>query len=215
MYVSRDILKHNWKLPSDEVYVLGTGPNGKEHYKRIPADAWVIGVNQAIELWPIVPMFLWLCADGTLPKQEWFIQNVGTFIRVEWPLEDSKNPTPCFDSGVLLNAYPDVPYYFTHGRTLRASPAFALEEGVLRSGGSISSEAVQLAYWLGAKRIVLVGVDMAGKTYFDDTTNLNPRLLPDGKSKHLRIMNGLCTWLRARGTEVVSLSPTALQVKII
>ena len=211
--MSRDILKHNWKLPSDTVYIFGTGPNGKDHYGRVPANSWIIGVNKAINLQE--PISIWLCADGTLPKQEWFTKSAEYVISQKFILDDHHRPTPCFDAGTLLKAYPNVPYYIIHGHTLRESPPFAPEEGVLRSGGSISAQAIQLAYWLGAKRIVLVGVDMAGKTYFDDTTNLNPRLLPDGKSKHLRIMNGLCTWLRARGTEVVSLSPTALNVKVI
>ena len=211
--MSLDILKHNWKFPSDEVYVFGTGPNGKKHYERVPGNSWIIGVNKAIILEE--PMSIWMCADGTLPSQEWFIKSVDYVISQKFILDDHHRPTPCFSTGKLLNAYPDVPYYFTHGYTLREDPKFSPLEGMLRSGGSISAQAMQLAYWLGAKRIVLVGVDMAGDTYFDGTKNINPRLMKDGVSLHCRMCNGLCQWLMARGTEVVSLSPTALQVKVI
>ena len=215
--MSKDIMQLGWKFPSDEVYILGTGPNGKPHYDRIPLDAWVIGVNQAIEIYLQngVSMSIWLCADGTLPEQEWFTKVVNGIIQNVAPLSDNHNATPCFDSGKLLTMYPDVPYHFKHGQPLRHSPKFAPEEGVLRAGASISGQAIQLAYWLGAKRIILVGVDMAGSTYFDGTDNINPRLLPDGTSKHLRMLNGLCAWLNARDVKVVSMSPTALTVKVI
>jgi len=213
--VSHDILQLDWKFPSDEVYILAPGPNGKAHYDRIPADAWVIGVNKAIMLREQAPISIWLCADGTLPKQKWFVSEVNSIIQNNSPLSDSHITTPCFDAGALLRMYPDVPYHFRHGQALRKSPKFAPEQGVLRAGGSISAQAVQLAYWLGAKRIVLVGVDMAGGTYFDGMVNLNPRLLPDGTSKHCRMLNGLCQWLKARGVDVVSLSPTALGVKAV
>jgi len=240
-----NILKHNWKFPSETVYVIGTGPNGKEHYGRIPFDAWTIGVNKAIQLQsndavahssdirermavakaaspdkPCVPLSIWLCADTTLPKQKWFTDEVDTVIGCEFPLDNNLNPTPVFSTSpsrdvALTQLYPNVPYFFHHGYTLRADPKFAPLEGMLRAGGNIGMQAVQLAYWKGAKRIILVGFDMTGSTYFDGTENINPRLLPDGTSKHLRMANGLCQWLAARGTEVVSLSPTALKVKTI
>ena len=240
-----DILKHNWKFPSDTVYVIGTGPKGKDHYKRIPFDAWTIGVNKAILLQsgdavvhspdivermrvakaanpdkPSIPLSIWLCADTTLSEQEWFQYEAPVTITCEFPLDNNLNPTPVFSTSphsekALTTLYPDVPYFFTHGRTLRESPAFGPEEGILRSGGSISAQAIQLAYWLGAKHIVLVGVDMEGSKYFDGTENLNPRLMDDGISLHCRMCNGLCQWLKVRGTDVVSLSPTKLQIPTV
>ena len=215
--MSIDILKVNWKFPVDEVYVLATGPNGVPHYNRIPKDARLIGVNQAIDIHEIydVPMAIWLCADGTLPKQEWFTNKVDKVIAAGALLSDVTSPTACFSTGLLLNTYPDVPYYFTHGYTLREDPKFSPLKGMLRSGGSITAQGVQLAYWLGAKRIVLVGADMTGDMYFNKAKNLNPRLKPDGVSLHCRMLNGLCQWLKVRGTEVVSLSATALNVEVI
>lgn len=215
--MSRDILKLGWKFPSDKVYVLATGPNGFDHYERIPKDAWVIGVNKAISINDVrrAPVSIWLCADGTLPEQDWFKGIVNAVIHDVWPLSLSHLPTPCFSTGTLLDTYPDVPYYFTHGHTLREPPKFTPLEGLLRAGGSISGQAMQLAYWLGAKRIVLVGVDMVGSTYFDGTENINPRLMPDGISLHCRMMNGLCAWLKGQGVEVVSLSETALDIEIV
>lgn len=237
-----DILKHNWKFPSETVYIIGTGHNGKDHYGRIPFDAWTIGVNKAIQLQsndavehspdirermenaeaanpdkPCIPISIWLCADTTLPEEDWFKSEVGTTIACEFPLDNNLNPTPVFSTSpnediALTTVYPDVPYYFTHGYSLRERPAFVPLEGMLRAGGSISAQAIQLAYWLGAKRIILVGVDMAGKTYFDDTENSNPNLKADGTSKHLRMTQGLCDWLLAEGIEIISLSETALKV---
>lgn len=209
-----DILKHDWRFPTDTAYVIGTGPNGLEHYDRIPKDVWTIGVNKAIQLWPEIPVSIWLCADGTLPQQEWFQENVHTFIRMDSQLNRNDLPTPCFSTGVLLNMYTDVPYYFTHGRSLRESPKHTSTEGVLRPGGSIGAQAVQLAYLLGAKRIVLVGCDMVGRGYFNGTKNLAPQLQPGGISIHRHMFNGLCRWVIGQGIEVVSLSKTALNVEV-
>lgn len=209
-----DILQHTWRWPTDTAYILGTGPNGLEHYERVPKDAWTIGVNKAIQLWPKTPVSIWLCADGTLPEQEWFQENVHTFIRMDSQLDDGEDPTPCFSTGVLLNMYPDVPYYFTHGRSLREAPKHNATEGVLRPGGSIGAQAVQLAALKGAKRIVLVGCDMVGRGYFNGTVNIAPQLQPGGISIHYRMFNGLCQWVKGQGIEIYSLSKTELNVEV-
>ena len=164
-----------------------------------------------------IPLAFWLCADTTLSTQKWFTDEVQVTIDCGFDIDNSLNPTPIFSTSptkniALTKVYPDVPYYFTHGYSLRERPAFVPLEGMLRAGGSISAQAIQLAYWLGAKRIILVGVDMAGKTYFDDTENSNPNLKADGTSKHLRMTQGLCDWLLAEGIEIISLSETALKV---
>ena len=240
-----DILRHNWKFPSETVYVLGTGPNAKGHFGRIPFNAWTIGVNKAIQLQSndaprhspdivermhvakaasgksvCVPISIWLCADTTLPQQKWFTDVVDTVIKCDFKLGNNLNPTPIFSTSpttdiALTTLYPDVPYYFEHGKSLRDKPVFEPLKGVLRAGGNIGMQGVQLAYWLGAKRIVLIGFDMAGSSYYDGTENINPRLMPDGTSKHLRMAQGLCQWLKGQGVEVVSLSKTALNVPVV
>lgn len=213
-----DILQHSkWQFPTDTVYILGTGKNGLLHFDRIPKDAWVIGVNQAIDIWLYynVPVSIWLCADGTLPEQEWFTNKVDYIIERGFPLTDSANPTTCFSTGVICNAYPATPYYFTHGYTLREEPKHKPCWGVLRAGGSIGAQALQLAYWKGATRVVLCGIDMAGSKYFNNEENINPRLRPDGVSKHHHMFQKLYEWMRVSGVEVVSLSDTALNIPTV
>lgn len=239
-----DILKCEWMFPTKEVYVLGTGLNGLEHYDRVPWDAWVIGVNKAIQLntkpakpqshvieermkqatastgISSIPMAFWLCADTTLPTQKWFMDEAQLTIDCGFDINNPLNPTPIFSTSpnedrALSTLYPDVPYYFTHGHTLREPPLFQPEEGILRAGGNIGMQAVQLAYWKGAKRIVLCGFDMTGDMYFDHTKNIAPRLNPDGTSKHLRMAQGLCDWLKGQRVEVVSLSDTALDIPTV
>ena len=136
-----DILKCGWKFPTDEIYIMGTGPNGLAHHNRIPWDAWVIGVNKAIQLTTkpnkpqshdihermkqaeasgpdrSLPMAIWLCADTTLPQQQWFLDHVQTTIDCGFELDNRINPTPVFSSSptsdkALTKIYPDVPYYF-------------------------------------------------------------------------------------------------------
>ena len=240
-----DILQCGWKFPSDTVYVLGTGPNGVGHYHKIPHDAWVIGVNQAIDLntGPLkyqphdiearmalaraqmetevsIPIAIWLCADTTLPKQKWFIDQAQVTIDCEFELDNPRNPTPVFGTApevhkALTTAYPDVPYYFEHGYSLREPPVFEPMPDRLRAGGSVGAQGVQLAYHLGAKNIIICGIDMAGSGYFNGEENIAPRIEPDGTSKHLRIFQGLCVWLKGAGIRVRSLSPTALDVEVV
>jgi hypothetical protein len=232
-----DILEIPWKFPNSTVYVLGTGLEGVPHYGRIPWNAWVIGTNKAICLQggmdkrhpsdikermaeakaadpteASIPMAIWLCADTTLYMQEWFQREVDVTIRCGFTLSNRINPTVVFSDHGLMERYPSVPFFFRHGRTLRKDPKFRPLPGVLRCGASIASQAVQLAFWKGARRIVLCGVDMRGLEYFDGTVNKQNNLKPDGTSKHLRMFNGLCAWLKGKGVEVVSLSPTALNI---
>jgi hypothetical protein len=212
-----NILQCEWPYKTNTIYVLGTGPKGLPHYHRIPKDAVVIGVNKAIQIWEAsdIPMAVWLCADGTLPEQKWFTSRVLCMIRSNHELADRQRPTVCFSTGVLVDKYPNVPYYFNHGKTLREPPKYKPVEGVLRAGGNIGMQAVQLAYWKGAKRIVLCGFDMEGGTYFDGSHNINPRLSPDGSSLHLRLAQCLCTILAMHGVKVESISPTKLDIPTV
>ena len=170
-----------------------------------------------------IPMWLWLCGDTTLPEQKWFDEQAKLVIGCDFPLSNQLNPTACFGKAIyehisLHKKYPLVPYNFKLGHHMKKTPAYRPVYGALRGGASIGAQAVQLAYWLKANRIILCGIDMKGDTYFDGTENkvkhmfMGCKVLKDGTSRHMPLFNGLCRWLIDAGVEVASLSETELDV---
>ena len=212
-------LLDNPTLVSRETYVVGTGPNGLAHLEKVKDAKFVIVVNRAVD-YDWIPRHIWLCDDGTLPQKEWFIKNALLYIEHMTIEESSKllqpTPTPVFSEGKLLDAYPDVPYYVRHSPGFYADPP-GCHPGVLRGGTSVGGKGVQLAYHLGAKRIILCGIDMQGKAYANDPEGhgCNANLRQGGIWAQKDNFNRLIKWLGEKGVEVVSLSDTALDVPIV
>ncbi len=209
--MSIDILQSGFR-PGRTAYILAPGPNGKPHWPEIPDNAFVIAVNQAIEI-PGINKSIWLCADGTLPEKEWFRRNAAELLKAGNPLKDVALPTPVFSEGVLLDTYQEVPYYFRHGRSL-ARPPWGCNPGVLRGGATIAAQAMQLAFHLEVKNIILCGVDMKGQHYYDGAETDNAQT-PRGREEWLAShwLNILIWWMVNRKVKVKSLSPTALGLR--
>lgn len=210
-----DILKSDFK-PGECAFVLAPGPNGRDHWHKIPCDAFVIAVNQAIEI-KAVKKTIWLASDGTLPEKGWFHKAAQELIASDYPLEDLNNPTLVFDSGKLLESYPKVRWAFEHGGTL-SKPPWGCFDGVLRGGATVSAQAIQLAYHLGCRQIYLCGVDLTGRDYFNGG-RIDNRQIPEGAvdenwlaGKWIEI---LIRWLEDNECAVYSLSETALNIKVI
>ena len=206
-----DIFESGFRMP-ETVYVLASGPKGVEHYHEIPQDAFVITVNKGIEI-PKVNKAIWLCSDGTLPRKDWFNKAATRLIAANHDLDDRLNPTPVFDSGVLLAKYPNVPYSFKHGGNLIKNP-IGFEYGVLKGGATVSSQAIQLAFLLGAKHIRLCGVDMSGDKYFDGTDTYNGQTRLSDTWYSIAIFNVLLQLLKNEKCTVDSISPTALKFEV-
>ena len=224
-----DILKHRGsiRIPDDKtIYVVSPGYFGHDHYHEIPEDAFVIVVNYAIR----VPAFcrendipelkpaIWLCADrnlATAPECHWFIEELSAIIEAGYPIEVSNikagGPVvPVFDSGFLGGIFLSVRVTFDHGRSIKRRQPAPIP-GRLRGGLTISCQAVQLAYWLGAKKIIICGIDMYGARYFDErSTNVEKRA--NRIWSQTTWFNRFIYWLKEREIEVVSLSRTALDV---
>jgi len=229
----RDILKlkHKIDLPIEDgkktCYVVSPGLYGREHYGEIPEDAFVIIVNYAImipeycrengirELKPAI----WLCADrnlATKPECKWFIDELDNILDAGYSLEieniKAGGPVvPVFDSGFLGGIFPVVRTQFTHGRTMRRKQPNAIP-GRLRAGLTISCQAMQLAYWLGAETIKICGIDMWSDDYFDGhKTNVSSRR--NRAWPQCVHFNQFIRWLRVQGSRPVSLSRTALKIE--
>ena len=205
-----DFLTIGYDVPR-KIHILGMGPNGVPHLPRFEYAEFTICVNRAIE-YDWVRRCLWLCDDGTLPEKEWFVKAIDYYLK--YP-EKATYPI-VFSEGKLLDAYPDVPYYVRHSQGFYADPV-GCWPGVLRGGTSVGGKGVQLAYHLGAKRIVLCGIDMQGRAYANDPEGhgCNANLRKGGIWAQRDNFNRLIKWLQGEGVEVVSLSPTALDVEVI
>ena len=215
--MAHDILKIDFKFP-EEVYVLAPGLEGKAHYHRVPRDAFVIAVNYAIMI-SRVQKHIWIAEDSGLPKlYSWFRDAAKDYIAKAYLLEEPY-PTPVFDAGYMYEKYPNVAYIYHSGPHLSYQQPhykpFSLIPGLLRGYCTISSKAIQLAIHKGAKRIVLCGVDMHGAQYFDETVTASGYIGPSGNWIFVPRFNEFLKHLKADGIEVVSLSPTALNVEVI
>ena len=186
--------------------VVAPGANGRQHYHRLDPDCFTIVVNKAVEI-PGIRKDLWLVADSNAHVYKdaqcgWFKYGL-----------DNHYDIACFDSGFLLRNYPDVP------QTFECGPLYSLEHvmplpGCLRGGCTISSQAIQAAFWFGARHIRLIGVDMQFNRYFDGSST--------GVDKRDKATWGWCNpamqnminWLiEDKGIRITTLSETALDVE--
>ena len=191
-----------------DVYIVGTGPNGKEYHWRVPNGALVIALNKALRIWRI-PKQYWLCSAPGLLNEDWF--------EAEALWVCNKNPAykAVFLQGPLTDTYPDVPLYMPEGLSFHQGP-MTVVDGLIRRGAGSCGCALQLAYQKQAKRCVLIGIDMKGKGYWDGTVNENKRSIhPNGVWTQLPMLQKLVDWCKAHGMDVVSMSETELKVEVI
>ncbi len=214
-----DILEIDFKFP-ETTYVLAPGLQGKAHWHRIPPDAFVVTVNYGIMI-PRVQKHIWIAEDSSLPKlYTWFRDAARDYIAKAYLLEEPY-PTPIFDSGYMYETYPNLPYIYHSGPHLSYHAPnyhpYAIIPGLLRGYCTISSKAIQLAVQKGSKRIVLCGVDMQGKQYFDETVTESGYVTGRFGSTWIftERFNNFLEWLRGDGIDIVSLSPTALDVEVV
>ncbi len=91
--------------------------------------------------------------------------------------------------------------------TIERKPGLSRTPGTIYTGGEVGNsgaQAINLAYLLGARRIVLVGMDMRGKHFFGD----HPKALHyDSEFKQMvRSMSAMACELDRDGVEVINTS---------
>lgn len=191
------------------VYIVGSGPNGRDYWHQIPVDAHVIVVNKAVIIEGI-PKTWWLCEDDTLPDQKWFVDCVQ---KVQKPLRIFRR------CGRMQELFPSK-YVFTHDaiwrtacRKYKGKPKF--QAPLTYGGATISCRALQIAAMRGAKEIILVGVDMSNSLYFDGTEgDCEKEVRRKGEWKQVKVFNQIIRWVIFNtDVKVRSLSETALNVE--
>jgi hypothetical protein len=208
MVLERQTLPAGWtelfasgiRLPH-RVCIVAPGPNGIGAHRKIPPGYFVIAVSKAILIDGLAPG-LWIMTHSS---QDWF--------------DAAERHCRCprlFSSQALserpsLLGGPDRFYFELEKEQLLAGGVLQSVEGCVRRGASVSSCAVQIAYNLGARNILLCGVDMSGDFYWDGSINL---LRQHGET--WTAVNGLNALIRflnqQRNVSFATLSPTRLDV---
>ena len=195
-----DIFQSDFRL-REKVCILAPGPNGREHYREIPAGFQVIAVSKAVFIAEIRAE-IWMMNHI---EQNWYDEADNKFEGVR-----------VFMYEAAMKAEPRLAdkrgcYYFKPPDEALGTAVRFPVDGVIRIGATVSACALQFAYNFGATEILLCGVDMSGDRYFDNTSNLHPH---HGEIwSGVQRMNPLIRWMiEERGLKVFTLSPTKLDV---
>jgi len=195
-----DIFQTDFRLPR-KVCVLAPGPNGRGRYHLIPPEYFVIAVAKAV-LIAEVAADLWIMNHV---GQDWYRQADRSY---DGPRAYSIDAARRIREQSQRRA--DWYYFHLAEEDLREDVLLPIE-GTIRCGTTVSGTAIQLAYNLGAREILLCGVDMSGDTYFD--RSLNPHPYHGETWPAVRRLNPLIRWMRKeKGIEIATLSPTKLDV---
>jgi hypothetical protein len=183
----------------EKIQIVAPGINGVAHYDELDPKCLTIVVNKSIEL-PI-RKDVWLVADYTQSTTaEWFFYGIQKHADIA-----------CLQKGYLADAHPNARWTFDPGPLIKTELVWPSPlPRTLRYGATVSGQAIQLAYWLGAKEIIICGMDFSGDSYFDGKSrNVAPQYL---SWKIKKPMNKLIQWMNSQGIKISSLSETALKI---
>lgn len=191
-------LFNNLPVMPESVVILGTGINGKPYHDALIGE-YVIGVNGAIN---ICDLDVWLVKDWRIMENDYY-QNPKYSARLKIFARRLKKREDFIK--------PD--YYYKETPGMGAEPEYPLLiRGVLRAGCTIAGAALQLAFWCNVQHIALCGIDMNGQYYFDGSRNRHIELEINGNWKQRRKLDALIAEIISMGRDVVSISPTALEI---
>ena len=202
-----DIFESTFRFPN-RVYILAPGPNGVAHWDKL--GDYIIGVSKAIQT--RVPLSAWLLTDWWALKTPWF------------PPEDAvyKGVRIFSDGLVMMRPKDAIPADYRFALLDGSKCTFPLGTApygqpvprTIRPDGSVSASAVELVARLGAKEIVLCGVDMYGASYFDGEGSSSVDCPHIGEWAFTPYFNSLIEWVREQGIDVWSMSKTSLGVDV-
>jgi hypothetical protein len=188
------------------VYIVGSGPNGAEPFKKIPEDAFTIALNSAVTFWR--PWDWWMCFDHRVPDSDWWCDVKPSKrtkrlygARLANRVWSDKTMFPRIEPDFLFRYHPGISgASFVPGQPL-------LVEGLLR-GLTVCGCALQFAYYCGAEEAVLCGVDMNGQLHVGGHVNIDEKYL--GVWPWAANLSRLCAHLKTQGMAVKTISETAL-----
>lgn len=189
------------------VCIVGSGPSAVQAMARRPTGMFTIALNKAVLL-PGLRPDLWLMNQLTSDSLGYYREaaaahpQVPRLFRLSTALATAQEHTGRDDCFWFLARQSPTEELRADG-DLPPGP-------LVRSGGTVAGCALQIAFALGAREILLGGIDMHGDTYWDGTTN--PRDPKPGVWRHAAILDRLIAHLcRSYGGEVLTLGDTALR----
>ena len=202
----RPVFESGLTLPRT-VCIIGSGPSAGQAVAGRPTGVFTIALNKAV-LIPGLRPDLWLMNQLTSDSLGYYHAaaaahlDVPRLFRLGTALATAAEHAGRSDcSWFLAMQSPDDE--LREDRDLPPGP-------LVRSGGTVAGCALQIAFALGAREILLGGIDMRGDGYWDGTTN--PRDPKTGDWRHAVIVDRLITHLCGHyGGTVATLGDTALR----
>jgi hypothetical protein len=176
-------------FPQETIYIIGGGPSLKNFNFKTLIGKKTIAINKAIIYHPTADILYW--TDGRF--YTWFKNEVDNFKGLKFALKPGSQ--------------------YTHDiKILRKGKAHGIEEDpeILAHGFNSGYAAINLAYHLGAERIILLGFDMFNdgtQTHFHDgypTRAAGDKMYQD---KFLPGFKQLYSEIRNKGIEILNASP--------
>jgi hypothetical protein len=168
----REIFSSGFRFP-DKICLIAAGPSAKEGVERIPDGYARLAVNKAVLIPGANPAY-WVMNQLTANSLTYFAKAEARFEGVRifrlptaWARRDHVDPR-----------YRDRCFWFL----ARQSPAESITSELcpplaacVRSGATVAGCALQMLAKLGAREILLCGLDMSGGTYWDGSINIEDR----------------------------------------
>lgn len=186
-----------WKIPpiweGNTAYIIGGGPSINDMDLNPLRDKRTIGVNVAFRYFPWVDII--------------YFGDCSLYAEIKDDLRKY--------CGLKLSSCGRVPEKGWPGvkRLLRGKPAGidSSFRNKISWNGNSGASAINIAYWLGAKRIVLVGFDMSrtkeAKNFHQDYPRESPTFAPF--KRYLKKFPTIAADAKALGVEILNASPVS------
>ena len=202
-FAAQNILNSSVRLPST-VYIVAGGPNGKKYYHSIPDDGYIIAVNQSVLIPEITPD-MWVLNSMNKTTRPWIRKAHQSFKGTRVFKQNCVEKTPKY---IQKSDH----FIYVPNQKNEPSNSTRILPGILRGGGTVSGYAIQIAAHLGARNIILCGVDFSGQTYWDGKTG-NHRKHGDVWSYKAAADKIVQDLHKEYDLNITSLSPTKLNIK--
>jgi len=204
------------------VYILASGPNGKEYYDRVPKDAFTISVNSMVKNPAFPNPDIWMAQDHRIVDEKTATDKWWASFEIPdcFVLFGARLVNRLYMEHVLGNLKPKHRLIMPHaywsympgitGKDLVGHDPLMFDKKIIRGGLTVSGCAIQVGVLIGAKEIILVGCDMNGPSHWDGFENIDP--LYEGEWIWAVKFAQFCNRLEYyHGVKVYTLSPSMLE----
>jgi len=199
----REIFSSGFRFP-DKVCLIAAGPSAKAGVERIPDGYARLAVNKAVLIPGANPDY-WVMNQLTANSLTYFAKAESRFEGVRI----FRLPTAWARKDHMHTRNRDRCFWFS----ARQSPAESITgefcpplAACVRSGATVAGCALQMLANLGAREVVLCGLDMSGGTYWDGSTNIEDRQA--GRWRQKDALDRLVHEVMRNGTKVEYLPAT-------